>query len=98
MRSATKRPAAPPFGLAVLAVGAWHGKPVHAIPVTPPISIPRSGDGSRAIPRGKFDFTPTSASWLNAVEGFFAILTNRFLKRSVFRSVADLQNRYQSFP
>ena len=27
-------------------------------------------------PRGTFHFTPTSASWLNAVEGFFAVLTN----------------------
>jgi hypothetical protein len=40
--------------------------------------------------RWTFHFTPTSASWLNAVEGFFAILTKRRLKRGVFRSVADL--------
>ena len=37
------------------------------------------------------DFTPTSASWLNAVEGFFAKLTRQRLKRGVFRSVIDLQ-------
>src|SRR5262249_30828351 len=42
-------------------------------------------------PRWTFHFTPTSASWLNAVEGFFAKLTNRRLKRGVFRSVAVLQ-------
>lgn len=30
-------------------------------------------------------------SWLNAVEGFFAKLTRRRLKRGVFRSVVDLQ-------
>ena len=36
-------------------------------------------------------FTPTPASWLNAVEGFFAILTKLNLKRGAFRSVADLQ-------
>src|SRR5205807_7028141 len=42
-------------------------------------------------PRWTFHFTPTSASWLNAVEGFFATLTRRRLKRGVFRSVADLQ-------
>src|SRR6202790_1821806 len=34
---------------------------------------------------------PTSASWLNAVEGFFSKLTRRRLKRGVFRSVVDLQ-------
>ena len=35
--------------------------------------------------------TPTSASWLNAVEGFFAKLTRQRLKRGVFQSVVDLQ-------
>src|SRR5713101_7622497 len=42
-------------------------------------------------PRWTFPFTPTSASWLNAVEGFFAKLTRRRLKRGVFRSVPDLK-------
>jgi transposase len=48
-------------------------------------------------PRFTFHFTPTSCSWLNAVETFFATLTKRRLKRGVFRSVYDLQcaiNRY----
>ena len=40
---------------------------------------------------------PTSASWLNAVEGFFAVLTKRRLKRGVFRSVADLQAAINRF-
>ena len=42
-------------------------------------------------PRWMFHFTPTSASWLNAVEGFFAILTKRRHKRGVFKGVVDLQ-------
>jgi transposase len=42
-------------------------------------------------PRWTFHFTPTSASWLNAVEGFFSALSRRRLRRGVFRSVADLQ-------
>ena len=42
-------------------------------------------------PRWTFHFTPTSCSWLNAVEGFFAKLAKRRLKRGVFRSVVDLQ-------
>ena len=42
-------------------------------------------------PRWTFHFTATSASWLNAVEGFFAKLTRQRLKRGVFRSVIDLQ-------
>jgi transposase len=48
-------------------------------------------------PRFVFHFTPTSCSWLNAVETFFATLTKRRLKRGVFRSVVELQaaiNRY----
>jgi transposase len=38
-----------------------------------------------------FHFTPTSSSWLNAVEGYFAKLTRSRLKRGVFRSIVDLQ-------
>jgi transposase len=48
-------------------------------------------------PRFHFHFTPTSASWLNAVEGFFAKLTKQRLKRGVFSGIVDLQaaiNRY----
>ena len=48
-------------------------------------------------PRWTFHFTPTSASWLNAVEGFFAKLTKRRLKRGVFRSLADLQAAINRF-
>src|SRR5512144_2924777 len=48
-------------------------------------------------PRFVFHFTPTSASWLNAVEGFFAKLTRRWLKRGVFRSIADLQAAINRF-
>ena len=47
--------------------------------------------------RWTFHYTPTSASWLNAVEGFFAKLTRRRLQRGVFHSLVDLQaaiNRY----
>jgi transposase len=42
-------------------------------------------------PRWTFHFTPTSGSWLNAVETFFSALTRRRLKRGVFRSIVDLQ-------
>jgi transposase len=43
-------------------------------------------------PRWAFHFTPTSASWINAVEGFFSIITRRRIRRGVFKSVADLQD------
>ena len=48
-------------------------------------------------PRWVFHFTPTSASWINAIEGFFSILTRRRLKRGVFRSVADLEDAIRRF-
>jgi transposase len=48
-------------------------------------------------PRFVFHYTPTSASWLNAVEGFFAKLTKRRLKRGVFRSIVDLQAAINRF-
>jgi transposase len=48
-------------------------------------------------PRWTFHFTPISASWLNAVEGFFAKLTKRRLKRGVFLSVVDLQAAINRF-
>ena len=48
-------------------------------------------------PRFHFHFTPTSASWLNAVEGFFAKLTKQRLKRGVFHSIVDLQTAINRF-
>ena len=48
-------------------------------------------------PRWTFHFTPTSASWLNAVEGFFAKLTKRRLKFGVFRSIIELQSAIKRF-
>src|SRR5690242_21254210 len=48
-------------------------------------------------PRWTFHFTPTSGSWLNAVESFFSALTRRRLRRGVFCSIVELQaaiNRY----
>jgi transposase len=47
--------------------------------------------------RFTFHFTPTSCSWLNAVEGFFAKLAKRRLKRGVFHSVVDLQAAINRF-
>jgi len=48
-------------------------------------------------PRWTFHFTPTSASWLNAIEGFVAKLTRRRLKRGVFRSILELQAAINRF-
>jgi transposase len=48
-------------------------------------------------PRWVFHFTPTSASWLNAVEGFFSTITRRRIRRGVFKSVADLQDAIRRY-
>ena len=56
-----------------------------------------TGKAKTRHPRWTFDFTPTSASWLNAVEGFFAVLAKWCLKRGVFRSVTDLQAAINRF-
>ncbi len=48
-------------------------------------------------PRWTFYFTPTSASWLNAAEGFFTTLTKRRLKPGVFRSIVELQAAINRF-
>jgi transposase len=42
-------------------------------------------------PRYHIHFTPTSASWLNLVEGWFALLTLRQLRRGVFPTVEALE-------
>ena len=41
-------------------------------------------------PRITLHFTPTSASWLNLVETFFAIITRQAIRRGSFTSVDDL--------
>jgi transposase len=48
-------------------------------------------------PRWIFHFTPTSCSWLNAVETFFAKLTKRRLKGGVFPSLVALQTAINRF-
>jgi hypothetical protein len=48
-------------------------------------------------PRWHVHFTPTSASWLNQVERFFALLTDKALRRSVHRSTAELEASIEAY-
>ena len=48
-------------------------------------------------PRWHVHYTPTSASWINQVERFFALLTARALRRGVFRSVAELETAINAY-
>ena len=45
-----------------------------------------------AHPRFHLHFKPTSASWLNMVERFFAEITRNRIRRGTFKSVAELNS------
>lgn len=48
-------------------------------------------------PRFQLHFTPTSASWLNLVERWFGLLTERQLRRGVFRSTRQLETAIRNY-
>jgi len=48
-------------------------------------------------PRFHLHFTPTSASWLNLVERWFAQLTDKQLRRGVHRSTKELETAIRSY-
>lgn len=48
-------------------------------------------------PRFHVHFTPTSASWLNLVERWFALLTQRQIRRGVHRSTKELEAAIANF-
>ncbi len=48
-------------------------------------------------PRWTFHFTPPSASWLNAVEGFFSALSRRRLRHGTFTGIVDLQTAIKRY-
>jgi transposase len=47
--------------------------------------------------RFQLHFTPTSASWLNMVERFFAEITRKRIRRGVFTSVAELESAIMEY-
>ncbi len=51
----------------------------------------------RRHPRFHLHFTPTSASWLNLVESWFATLTKQRLRRGVFRSLDELLRALEDY-
>jgi len=48
-------------------------------------------------PRFQVHFTPTYSSWLNLVERWFALLTERRLRRGVFRSTRELEQTIERY-
>ena len=50
-----------------------------------------------AHPRVQFHYTPTSASWLNQIEGFFGILTKQSLSVTDFPSTRALMDHLRAY-
>ena len=50
-----------------------------------------------AHPRYHVHFTPTSSSWLNAVERFFSDVTTKRIRRGTFRSVRELERAISAY-
>ena len=48
-------------------------------------------------PRWHVHFTPTGVSWLNQVERFFALLTEKQLRRGVHRSTKELEQAIRDY-
>jgi transposase len=48
-------------------------------------------------PHWHVHLTPTSSSWLNQVERFFGLLTEKQIRRGIHRSVADLHQAIETF-
>lgn len=50
-----------------------------------------------ARPRWHIHFTPTYSSWLNQVERFFGLITDKAIRRGSFRSVKELVDKIDHF-
>jgi transposase len=48
-------------------------------------------------PRFHLHFTPTGTSWINQVERWFALLTEKRLRRSAFRSTRELESAIRGY-
>lgn len=48
-------------------------------------------------PRFHLHFTPTGASWINLVERWFALLTEKQIRRGIFRSTRELETTIRDY-
>jgi transposase len=79
-------------------IGACHRRQVHLILDnygTHKTASIRSWLAKR--PRFHVHFTPTSASWINLVERRFAALTEKQIRRGIYRSVHQLEEAIQNY-
>jgi hypothetical protein len=63
---------------------------------TPPTS-PRRCAWLAARPRYHTHFTPTYTSWLNQVERWFGLVTQRAIRRASVRTTRELVRRIEAF-
>jgi putative transposase len=60
-------------------------------------SHPKSKAWLVARPRWHMHFIPTYSSWLNQVERFFSLITDKAIRRGSFSSVKQLMQRIDHF-
>jgi transposase len=87
VRSVRFEPLAVPAGKIIHAIADNYGTHKH----------PKVKEWLADHPRWVFHFTPTSASWMNAVEGFFSTITRKRTRRGAFKSVSDLQDAIRRY-
>ena len=86
------------FGVLVSGIIVEAGKLVHAIlDDYATHKHPKVKAWLSRHPRWVFHFTPTSGSWLNAVENFFSTMTRQRIRHGVFHSIGDLQAAINRF-
>jgi hypothetical protein len=68
-------------------------RPTICVPATAPASCaaPATTSANPSVARWHVYFTPTSSSWINQVERFFALLSEQQIKRGAHRSVVKLE-------
>jgi DDE superfamily endonuclease len=78
---------------------AWRSKSVSGAPRSSPNRHPAPTAVTKSAYIGSVvvHYTPTYASWLNQVEIWFNIITQRAIRRGTFRSVGDLVTRIDDF-
>jgi hypothetical protein len=71
-----------------------HARPLH---VPPPHKHPKVKAWLDRHPRFKSHFTPTSSSWMNLVERFFADLTADVIRSGSFASIGELVRDIEAY-
>ena len=60
-------------------------------------NTPKCALGSHNIPDFYVHYTPTYSSWLNQVERWFGLITQRAIRRGSFSSVKELITKIDAF-